>query len=104
MKTKPTPRDVRALARDYAQHMINTGQMVAHVFPVKSSGRGHAADFRRYLAYCLAYPDRSSDYADRAIYAGSRYLYKLDSLRIHHEMVAYGRGYVFSEVNPADYS
>ena len=93
---RPKPRDVAQLAKDYAEHMMATGQNVAHVYPAKRSG--HAADFRRHLAAYLVGHD-----PDRPIYVGSRYIHTNHYLRFHFESRLSAFDFKFVEVDLTEY-
>jgi hypothetical protein len=104
----PQAADVETLAARYLDHALlmeretpRRTTVDIHVFPVKPSGRGHAADFRRHLAARLTTgrPD-----PDTPLWVGSRYLHKLSDLREHYENRLAPAGFRFVEVNPADYS
>ena len=98
---KPEPKDIETLAAKVADQLRdkawdNDGNRVpvtVHVFPVKKSGRGHSSDFRRILAARLL--GMSGD--------GFWNCFTLDEARIRMEESARARGFIFEEVNPADY-
>ncbi len=99
---KPKPRTVEALAWAYADHMLETGQTIAHVFPVTcKNGCSQSAMFRLYLAQKLACGRTSR--ATYPMWVGSRHVRRLTELREHAESRLSASGFEFREIDPREY-
>lgn len=107
---KPKPRGPQTIAvaelvrRFYAHAMLleraAAGRVAVdiHVFPVKSGGRGHSAEFRRLLAGAL-----TGINTDRPLWKGSQYIHKPEDLRREAESRLPACGFRFVEVDPAEW-